>query len=474
MNTLAALTLTCSLSTLANAQTLNGFVAVENPSGILFDNADINDAVLSDFDADGDLDVALLLSALATSPSDPFNDTSYWIRFFSNDGTGVFTAVNEVMLRDGDGLRFVLRAGDLNHDGLPDLVTSSRRYSSSGPSDDKLIVIRNLGGFGFLLPLYYNSPGAYHDIEIHDMDGDGNSDILAASAFDQVNYHKGNGSGTIFSLFDTIETGNGSTTGDGPNEIEIADFNLDGRPDIACSNFNSRDLSLLYQRSNGLFWDSVLTTINAHGLTSPRKLIASDINQDGETDLLLGHNGDIRTFLNDYDGGSESFPNFNDSAGTIPGTPSADDIVLARIDCTNDTVEELVSGNARVRVFGGLGGGGFSPSPLYTSPEITLLEGIARVLVGDVDLDGDIDILHADRIGNLFGGGDIVLLRNRCQELPCPADFSDDRMLTFFDVSQFLQAYNAGDPSADLNGDDIINFFDVSAFLTSYNKGCPD
>ncbi len=474
MRPLAPATIVLMLGTITHAQSLDGFVVIDNPPGLSLENAYINDAVLSDLDGDGDLDIALLLSAPATNPSDPINDTSYWIRIYHNDGTGSFSPVNTITLRNGDGLGFVLRAGDLNGDGFPDLVTSSRQIPSSGPFDDKLVVIRNSGGLGFLLPLYYNSPGAYHDIEIYDMDNDGDMDILAASAFDQVNYHKGNGSGSVFSLFDTIETGNGSTTGDGPNEIEVADFNLDGRPDIACSNFNSRDLSLLYQRSNGLFWDSVLTTINAHGLTNPRRLIAYDINHDGEKDLLLGNSGNIRIFRNDYDGGSESFPNFNDSAGNIPETVFADDIALAPVDCTNDAIDELVTGNARVRVFGGLGGESFSALPLYTSPEIALLEGVARVLVGDIDMDGDIDILHADRAGSLFGGNDIVLLRNRCQELPCPADFSDDRILTFFDVSQFLQAYNAGDPSADLNGDGMINFFDVSAFLTSYNKGCPD
>jgi hypothetical protein len=56
---------------------------------------------------------------------------------------------------------------------------------------------------------------------------------------------------------------------------------------------------------------------------------------------------------------------------------------------------------------------------------------------------------------------------------PCPADLNNDGMLNFFDVSEFLSAYNTMDPVADFNEDGMFNFFDVSAFLSAYNAGCP-
>ncbi|MCA9275757.1 MAG: hypothetical protein KDA29_07010 [Phycisphaerales bacterium] len=55
----------------------------------------------------------------------------------------------------------------------------------------------------------------------------------------------------------------------------------------------------------------------------------------------------------------------------------------------------------------------------------------------------------------------------------CLADLTGDGVLNFFDVSAFLNAYNASAPLADLNGDGMLNFFDVSAFLNAYNAGCP-
>ena len=55
----------------------------------------------------------------------------------------------------------------------------------------------------------------------------------------------------------------------------------------------------------------------------------------------------------------------------------------------------------------------------------------------------------------------------------CPADLTGDGVLDFFDVSAFLNAFNAMDPIADFTGDGAYDFFDVSAFLNAYNAGCP-
>ncbi len=55
----------------------------------------------------------------------------------------------------------------------------------------------------------------------------------------------------------------------------------------------------------------------------------------------------------------------------------------------------------------------------------------------------------------------------------CPADFVEDGVLNFFDVSIFLAAFSAQDSAADFTSDGNWNFFDVSAFLTAFNAGCP-
>jgi len=58
-------------------------------------------------------------------------------------------------------------------------------------------------------------------------------------------------------------------------------------------------------------------------------------------------------------------------------------------------------------------------------------------------------------------------------EYACPADFTGDGELDFFDISAFLTAFSENDPSADFNEDAAFDFFDISAFLTAFTAGCP-
>jgi hypothetical protein len=53
------------------------------------------------------------------------------------------------------------------------------------------------------------------------------------------------------------------------------------------------------------------------------------------------------------------------------------------------------------------------------------------------------------------------------------ADFNGDGQLNFFDVTAFIDAFNAQDDIADLNDDGAFNFFDVTAYISIYQEGCP-
>ena len=55
----------------------------------------------------------------------------------------------------------------------------------------------------------------------------------------------------------------------------------------------------------------------------------------------------------------------------------------------------------------------------------------------------------------------------------CAADLTGDNVLDFFDVSAFLNAFNAQDSIADFDDNGVYDFFDVSAFLNAFNAGCP-
>jgi hypothetical protein len=96
-----------------------------------------------------------------------------------------------------------------------------------------------------------------------------------------------------------------------------------------------------------------------------------------------------------------------------------------------------------------------------------------------------------DEDGNGTPGGDAANYRPYSQfshtlfgaaaPVACRPDLfpvgAGDGQLNFFDISTFLQAFNAQQPAADFfpaaAGDGAFNFFDVSTFLSEYNAGCP-
>jgi len=56
----------------------------------------------------------------------------------------------------------------------------------------------------------------------------------------------------------------------------------------------------------------------------------------------------------------------------------------------------------------------------------------------------------------------------------CLPDFNRDQAVNFFDVAEYIGAYNAQERAADLAAPiGAFNFFDVAAFIAAYNIGCP-
>ena len=80
-------------------------------------------------------------------------------------------------------------------------------------------------------------------------------------------------------------------------------------------------------------------------------------------------------------------------------------------------------------------------------------------------MDTDEDI-HPEPLG-------YQLIAERMIEIAaCPADFTGDGVLDFFDVLEYLALFDATDPAADLTGEGSLDFFDVLEFLARFDQGC--
>lgn len=191
------------------------------------------------------------------------------------------------------------------------------------------------------------STGSLPDsIEIADFDGDGRPDLAVTSGGNTISVLRNLGGGAFAAQVQYV-------VGSGPSSLVAADFDVDGDLDLAVSNLGSETISVLQNQGSGTF---VLTTTLAPAGT-PREITSADVNGDGAPDLLV-----------------------------------ADHLTAPSTD--------------RVSVFLGLGGGAFAPRVSYTVDDRPFWLATA-----DLDGDGDLDVASANSLGRsmsiLFnhGGG---------------------------------------------------------------------
>jgi hypothetical protein len=184
--------------------------------------------------------------------------------------------------------------GDLDGDGIPDLVTSLYLAGS--------VSVQLANGDGtFGAPTVIPIATGFGTAESHlfSLRGNGVLDLVVASfSVNEIAVLLGNGNGTFQSpVFYTV-----GSTSSAPYSLTAGDFNHDGKLDIAVSNNGDNTVSILLGNGSGALAVSGSPIPVGH---DPQAIRAGDFDGDGYSDLVVANYGDgtVTTLQNDHTGG---------------------------------------------------------------------------------------------------------------------------------------------------------------------------
>ena len=267
--------------------------------------------------------------------------------------------------------------------------------------------------------------GAYDDLSVADLNGDGTRDLVVANgeAPGEVSVLLGDGAGhfaprTVYPV------------GKYPQSVATADLNGDGFVDIVTGNTGSftggleRTVSVLLGHGDGTF--SAQTKFDTGG--RPRAVAIADFTGDSQPDILTV-NTDDSSLGNSYSllaghGDGTFAPRVDTPLGFYP-----EDVAVG--DLSGDGKQDLVVAHAQVvTVLLGQGGGTFAAGTDYA----TTASGYAKVAIADMNRDLKLDVVasgeNTGSVSVLLGHGDGTLsAKAEYTAMPRP------RGLTVADVS---------------------------------------
>ena len=354
-------------------------------------------------------------------------------------------------------------ATDFDGDGRTDLALGG--YFASLPVSS-LVVVYGLPEGGWGNPEEYFVGYSPCDIAVADFNADGRTDLAVTDS----------GSDVVVVLTAQEEGGFGDAetypTGDNPYVLLTEDFNGDGRPDLAASNQGSDTVTLLYGQADGGFVDGVAYAVALR----PYDLAAADFNADGRPDLAVGCDTGLTVLYGLAEGGMGSRVDYAIEGISETGVSTADFNGDGRAD-----LAMMVFGSARI-MYGQIGGGFGDEADFPAGGGGAMatgdFDGDGRpdlaVIGGDVQLRSCLTLLYGREASGFSGRSDYTL-GGATREHLIAADFNGDGRPDLatagVSVTVFLgqQGGTLGDPSyypggtgdglaaADFDGDGLLD-----------------
>jgi hypothetical protein len=311
-----------------------------------------------------------------------------------NNGNGTFTDVSKASGTDQRSWSVSASFADVNRDGWLDLYVGNYiRYSLEN----------NTPCFGTSGALDYCMPEAYQPLQ------------------DRLYMNRGDGTFVDVSVQSGITRAYGPALG-----VSTADFNGDGWIDIYVAN-DGKENQLWVNQRDGTFEDAALLSGVALPVTGKAEasmgVDAGDFDDDGDEDLFVTEltSEGSNLFVND---GTGVFDDRSTHSGLATASVPFTGFGTAWFDYDNDGRLDLLSVNGTVQIietlrqakdplplhqrkllFHNLGGGRFEETSARAGAAFALSEVGRGAAFGDVDNDGDVDVL----IGNNNGPARLLI-----------------------------------------------------------------
>lgn len=356
------------------------------------------DMVAADFNRDGRPDVAV---------ADTY-DHAVDVRLANADGT---FGPNQSCTAGGTFHEpLAVASGDFNGDGILDLATANGIPSIYEYAEGDLSILLGNGDgtfqgqYAIALPsMTVSGTERATDVAVADFNNDGRADLAITGTF--IEPAPGNDSdlyGSFVAVY--LNDGNGGfslsfTRSEGGNSVAVADFNGDGNMDLVAAGYR---IPIFYGTGTGSFTPPQYVDQDA----DPAGVAVADFNADGRPDLASLHQGSttgVYTWLNNGNGTFQAGENLD--SNPHPG-------VLTTGDFNGDGKADIVTAEAAypnplpsVTVRLGNGNGSFQPPvsvaarPSWGSPY--------SMAVADFNGDGRVDLT----VGTAGASGDHGNLR---------------------------------------------------------------
>jgi len=345
-------------------ETLHRSALFPAPSPVTASIRDPYSLYAADLDGDGDLDVLSIATV---------DDTIVWSE--NNDGEGSF-GTRQVITTLADAVLSVV-AADIDRDGDLDVVSASAR-------DSKLAWYENTDGagtFGTQQVVTTSADFAY-SVQAVDLDGDGDLDLLSGAILDnRVSWYENTDGTGSFGAEQEI-----STDADTVYTVVSADLDGDGDLDVLTATAGD-DTVAWFENTDGegTFGAEQVISTDVDFATSAD---ASDLDGDGDLDVVSSSLDDNKIAWYENEDGLGTF---GPERVVTEGFNTA--IVVVPADLDGDGDEDLLTSALfvdRVAWFENVDGVGTFGDERVLS---TIVGSGAELVAADLDRDGDLDVL---------------------------------------------------------------------------------